>query len=123
MSVEVDLLAPTSTGNESEKHGGVHITATVSCFAPTGVEMEALTAASIAGLAMFDMCKGVDRGMVIGEVRVLEKRGGKSGDWVWDGGVKSEGAVGVSGKGWRKSRDAAGREGEGHSGEYDWDWD
>jgi cyclic pyranopterin phosphate synthase len=47
----------------------------------TGVEMEALTAVSVAALTVYDMCKAVDRGMVIGGIRVLEKRGGKSGDW------------------------------------------
>jgi len=47
----------------------------------TGVEMEALTAASIAALTLYDMCKAVDKGMVIEAVRLLEKRGGKSGDF------------------------------------------
>jgi cyclic pyranopterin phosphate synthase len=48
----------------------------------TGVEMEALTAVAAALLTVYDMCKAADRGMVIGNVRVLEKHGGKSGDWV-----------------------------------------
>jgi cyclic pyranopterin phosphate synthase len=48
----------------------------------TGAEMEALTAASIAALTIYDMCKAVDRGMTITDVRVLRKRGGKSGDYV-----------------------------------------
>lgn len=48
----------------------------------TGVEMEALTAVSIGLLTIYDMCKAVDRGMVIGEIKLLEKTGGKSGDWV-----------------------------------------
>ncbi|ARU06021.1 cyclic pyranopterin monophosphate synthase MoaC [Comamonas serinivorans] len=48
----------------------------------TGVEMEALTAVQVTLLTVYDMCKAVDRGMVIGEVKLLEKRGGKSGDWV-----------------------------------------
>jgi len=48
---------------------------------PTGVEMEALTAVQVGLLTIYDMCKAVDRGMVIGDVRLLEKRGGKSGDW------------------------------------------
>lgn len=48
----------------------------------TGVEMEALTAVQIGLLTIYDMCKAVDRGMVITDVRVLEKHGGKSGDWV-----------------------------------------
>ena len=47
----------------------------------TGVEMEALTAASVAALTIYDMCKAVDRGMVISEIKLLEKRGGKSGEW------------------------------------------
>lgn len=47
----------------------------------TGVEMEALTAASVAALTIYDMCKAVDRGMVIGEIRLLEKKGGRSGHW------------------------------------------
>ncbi|MCK9563109.1 MAG: cyclic pyranopterin monophosphate synthase MoaC [Bacteroidales bacterium] len=47
----------------------------------TGVEMEALTGASVAALTAYDMCKGIDKGMVIREVRLLEKTGGKSGDW------------------------------------------
>ena len=50
----------------------------------TGVEMEALTAVSIALLTIYDMCKAVDRGMVMGDIKVLEKHGGKSGDWVAD---------------------------------------
>jgi cyclic pyranopterin phosphate synthase len=53
----------------------------------TGVEMEALTAVQIGLLTVYDMCKAVDRGMVISDVRVVEKRGGKSGDWT--GGDKS----------------------------------
>lgn len=48
----------------------------------TGVEMEALTAASVAALTIYDMCKAVDRGMSIEHIALLEKRGGKSGDWV-----------------------------------------
>lgn len=52
----------------------------------TGVEMEALVAASTALLTIYDMCKGVDRGMVISELRLMEKRGGQSGAWVRDEG-------------------------------------
>ncbi len=48
---------------------------------PTGVEMEALTATQIALLTIYDMCKAVDRGMVMSDIRLLEKSGGKSGDW------------------------------------------
>jgi cyclic pyranopterin phosphate synthase len=56
-------------------------TAQVETLGRTGVEMEALTAVQIGLLTVYDMCKAVDRGMVIGDVRLLEKRGGKSGDW------------------------------------------
>jgi cyclic pyranopterin phosphate synthase len=63
---------------------GVHCTATAECTGQTGVEMEALTAASVALLTIYDMCKAVDRGMVIDGVRLLEKRGGKSGVFVAD---------------------------------------
>ncbi|MEO8840062.1 MAG: cyclic pyranopterin monophosphate synthase MoaC [Kofleriaceae bacterium] len=62
----------------------VVITATVTCFDRSGVEMEALTAVSTAALTVYDMCKAIDRGMVLGEIRLLEKRGGKSGTWVRD---------------------------------------
>ena len=64
---------------------GVAVTATVSCAGQTGVEMEALTAASVALLTVYDMAKALDRGMVVEGVRLLEKRGGKSGDWRADG--------------------------------------
>lgn len=58
--------------------------ATAECTGPTGVEMEALTAASAALLTIYDMCKAADRGMTITTVRLLEKRGGKSGHFVAD---------------------------------------
>ena len=57
----------------------VEIEATVRTTGRTGVEMEALTAVSVAGLTIYDMCKAVDRGMTIGEVRLVHKSGGKSG--------------------------------------------
>ncbi|MDL1861974.1 cyclic pyranopterin monophosphate synthase MoaC [Betaproteobacteria bacterium PRO7] len=56
--------------------------ATVETRGPTGVEMEALTAVQIGLLTIYDMCKAVDRGMIIESVRLLEKHGGKSGDYV-----------------------------------------
>lgn len=56
-------------------------TATVECDGRTGVEMEALTAVQVGLLTVYDMLKAADRGMVISDVRLLEKRGGKSGDW------------------------------------------
>jgi cyclic pyranopterin phosphate synthase len=60
----------------------VRCTAQVETFGRTGVEMEALTAVQVGLLTVYDMLKAVDRGMVIDDVRVLEKHGGKSGDWV-----------------------------------------
>jgi cyclic pyranopterin phosphate synthase len=59
----------------------IDIEATVRVSGKTGVEMEALTAVSVAGLTVYDMAKAVDRGMVIGEVRLIHKSGGRSGDW------------------------------------------
>jgi cyclic pyranopterin phosphate synthase len=59
----------------------VRATATASLTAKTGVEMEAMIATSIALLTIYDMAKAVDKGMVIEDVRLIEKRGGKSGDW------------------------------------------
>ena len=60
---------------------GVRCTVTTETVGATGVEMEALTAVQVGLLTIYDMCKAADRGMVIGEVRLLEKRGGKSGEW------------------------------------------
>ena len=60
----------------------VHCRAQVETFGKTGVEMEALTAVQVGLLTIYDMCKAADRGMVMTDVRVLEKHGGKSGDWV-----------------------------------------
>ena len=61
---------------------GIEITATAATSAKTGVEMEAMTAVSVAALALYDMCKSVDRAMRIESVRLVSKRGGKSGDIV-----------------------------------------
>jgi cyclic pyranopterin phosphate synthase len=66
------------------QHAAVRITATVRAFDRSGVEMEALTAVSAAALTVYDMCKAIDRGMVISEIRLDEKRGGKSGTWTRD---------------------------------------
>ncbi|MES2424663.1 MAG: cyclic pyranopterin monophosphate synthase MoaC [Pseudomonadota bacterium] len=65
-----------------EPNSAVHCKATVETVGPTGVEMEALTAASIALLTIYDMCKAVDRGMTMSDVRLMEKHGGKSGSFV-----------------------------------------
>ena len=85
----VSAPSPDETTSETSitpqsRFGGVAISATVDCEGKTGVEMEALTAASVAGLTVYDMCKGVDRGMVMQGVRVVKKTGGKGGGWVWD---------------------------------------
>lgn len=61
--------------------GGYDIEARARTSAQTGVEMEALTAVSVAALTIYDMVKAVDKGMVIGEIRLMEKRGGRSGSW------------------------------------------
>ena len=60
---------------------GVRITATCRVTGRTGIEMEAMTAVSVAALTIYDMCKAVDRGMVIGAIRLTHKSGGKSGDF------------------------------------------
>jgi indole-3-glycerol phosphate synthase len=73
-SVEVDLECV-------PERSGVEITATCKLHGRTGVEMEALTAASVAALTVYDMCKAVDRGMVVTDLRLLRKSGGKSGNW------------------------------------------
>lgn len=68
--------------NTEEASNSIICSATVETVGPTGVEMEALTAAQIALLTIYDMCKAVDRGMTITDTRVLEKHGGKSGSFV-----------------------------------------
>ena len=73
-SVEVDLVC-------APQKSAVDITATCRLRGRTGVEMEALTAAAVAALTIYDMCKAVDRGMVVTDLRVLRKSGGKSGNW------------------------------------------
>lgn len=67
--------------------GAVICTATVETIGPTGVEMEALTAVNIALLTIYDMCKAVDRGMTVTDVKLLEKHGGKSGSYLVKGSV------------------------------------
>jgi cyclic pyranopterin phosphate synthase len=76
-SVTVDF----ATSGPGVEGGSVVVTATVSTRGVTGVEMEALTAASVAALTLYDMIKAVDRLAVIDGIRVLQKQGGKSGDW------------------------------------------
>ncbi len=67
-----------------ESTQAIECTAQVETRGQTGVEMEALTAVQVALLTIYDMCKAVDRGMVMSDIRVLEKRGGKSGEWLAD---------------------------------------
>ncbi|MGE5470691.1 MAG: cyclic pyranopterin monophosphate synthase MoaC [Bacteroidota bacterium] len=67
-----------------EAENAVHCEVLAECFGKTGVEMEALTAASVGLLTIYDMCKAVDRGMRIENIRLLEKAGGKSGHWQAD---------------------------------------
>ncbi len=74
-SVTVDFAIDSSAN-------AVECRATVECTARTGVEMEALTAVQVGLLTIYDMCKAVDRGMTMEGIRLLEKRGGKSGTWV-----------------------------------------
>jgi cyclic pyranopterin phosphate synthase len=73
-SVKLDIAA-------DERLPGLRVTATAKVTGRTGVEMEALTAASVACLTIYDMAKAVDRGMIIEGIRLLEKSGGRSGDW------------------------------------------
>lgn len=65
-----------------EEQSVLTVKATCRLAGQTGVEMEALTAASVAALTIYDMCKAVDKGMVISDLKLLEKKGGKSGHWV-----------------------------------------
>jgi len=64
-----------------EANSAVYCRAQVETYGKTGVEMEALTAVQVGLLTVYDMCKAVDRGMVMTDIRVTEKAGGKSGDW------------------------------------------
>ena len=64
-----------------ESTSAIHCQVRAETTGPTGVEMEALTAVQVALLTIYDMCKAVDRGMVMGDVKLLEKSGGKSGTW------------------------------------------
>lgn len=89
--VEVDITMQEPGPQVHNKHGSLRVVATVTCLGRTGVEMEAMTAVMGAALTVYDMCKAVDKGMVIGDVQVVEKMGGKSGHWVRGEKVASEG--------------------------------
>jgi cyclic pyranopterin phosphate synthase len=73
-------LTHASVDFEPQEHG-MRITAVAETDGKTGVEMEALTAAGIAALTLYDMCKAVDRGMVVTDLKLLSKEGGRSGTW------------------------------------------
>lgn len=72
---------PVLEGQRADGLVGIHVTTTCGVTGKTGIEMEALTAASVACLTVYDMCKAVDRGMEIMDVRLLKKDGGKTGLW------------------------------------------
>lgn len=72
---------PVHAGEREDGCVGIHVTTTTGVTGKTGIEMEALTAASVACLTIYDMCKAVDRGMEIMDVRLLLKDGGKTGLW------------------------------------------
>ena len=73
---------PVFAGQREDGRVGIHVTTTCGVTGKTGIEMEALTAASVACLTVYDMCKAVDRGMEIMDVRLLKKDGGKTGLWL-----------------------------------------
>lgn len=86
----VDIVFKEDPQLDSQGRCSITITATAKTTGPTGVEMEAMTAASVAALTIYDMCKAVDRGMSFSEVCLLSKSGGKSGTY-------TKGAVGRGG--------------------------
>ena len=75
---------------------GAHIETTASTKAETGVEMEALTAAAVAALTVYDMCKAVEKGITIGPIRLIEKVGGKSGRWIRSANGKTRKSLNVT---------------------------
>ncbi len=88
VSIDIDAGRGEEPGDERRgvsggEHGRAEVVIRAVCETTgrTGVEMEALTAASVAALTLYDMCKAVDRGMIVGEVMLLEKEGGASGSW------------------------------------------
>lgn len=78
----ISLTKVAVTFNVDEKTTSITIIATCDTTGQTGVEMEALTAVSVGLLTIYDMCKAADRGMIISDIKLLEKHGGKSGDWL-----------------------------------------
>ena len=82
MLTGVDIAFSEVLEADGEGCVGIKVLATATCSGQTGVEMEALTAANVALLTIYDMCKAIDRGMRIENVQLEEKRGGKSGVWL-----------------------------------------
>ena len=78
----ISLTKVSITFKIDEKNTQITCTAQCETTGQTGVEMEALTAVSVGLLTIYDMCKAADRGMIISEIKLLQKQGGKSGDWV-----------------------------------------
>ena len=85
MLASVDIAFKEDPQLDHAGYCSITITATAKTTGPTGVEMEALTAASVAALTIYDMCKSVDRGMTFSEVCLLSKSGGKSGTYTREG--------------------------------------
>ena len=81
----ISLTKVSITFEIDEKNTSITCTATCETTGQTGVEMEALTAVSVGLLTIYDMCKAADRGMVMSKIKLLEKQGGKSGDWTATG--------------------------------------
>jgi cyclic pyranopterin phosphate synthase len=88
-SVEVDFDLPSFEPAAGEQRVALRVKAVARITAKTGVEMEALTAVSVAALTIYDMCKAIDRGIVIDTIRLLKKSGGRSGEWVAEGKTKT----------------------------------
>ncbi len=82
MLTHISLAFEARPAESSSGLAAINISATVRTSGKTGVEMEALTAVSVAGLTIYDMCKAVDRAMRIDAIRLAQKSGGKSGDWL-----------------------------------------
>lgn len=82
VEVNLEVKDEQGEGNSDKTYPYIEVEATVQCDGKTGVEMEALQAASSAALTVYDMCKAVDKGMRVEGLRVSRKTGGKSGDWI-----------------------------------------
>lgn len=81
VNVDFEFQDQEGNGTSDSNFASVFVSATCKLSGKTGVEMEALTAVSVAALTIYDMCKAVDKTMQMSDIRVVQKRGGKSGDW------------------------------------------